>query len=161
MGQKGENRMVSTENIVSQLKTARKEQRLSYQDIVERTEQNGEPVSITTVKRVFSDNPSGIDFRYDNTLKPIARALGITFEPEDEPLDEQFKKVEDEEMQAALSIIKETYEARISDLWSTIKLLRRDKTVLLVVVIILLLFVFYLFADGLHGSWGFFRYPDL
>lgn len=151
--------MVSTEKIVSQLKSARKEQRLSYQGIVDRTEQNGEPVSIATVKRVFSDNPSGIDFRYDNTLLPIARALGIAFEPEDEPLDEQFKKVEDEEMQAALNMIRETYEARVADLWSAIKMLRRDKVILITIALGLLLFVFYLFADGLHGDWGFFQYP--
>lgn len=151
--------MVSAEIMVSKLKSARKEQHLSYQDIVERTEQNGELVSIATVKRVFSDNPNGIDFRYDNTLLPIARALGITFDPEDEPIEEQIEKVEDEEMQAALNLIRETYEARVADLWSAIKMLRRDKVVLIVIALALLLFVFYLFADGLHGDWGFFQYP--
>lgn len=154
-GRGRENRMVSTKELVSKLNAARAERRLTCQDIVAITEQNGEPVSLSTVRRVFADDPGSCDFRLDNTLGPIARALGVSLAEPGEPAQEG-----EDEMQAALAMLKETYEARVADLWATIRLLRRDKLVMVAVIIILLLFVFYLFADGLHGDWGFFRYPE-
>lgn len=143
--------MLSTQTIVSQLRQRKKETGLSLQDIVERTEQNGAPVSHSTVKRVFGDSACDFDFRYDTTLRPIAQALGLNIDP--------IPEEGNEDMQAALTLIRETYEARVADLWSAIKMLRRDKVILIIIALGLLLFVFYLFADGLHGDWGFFQYP--
>lgn len=151
MSQRGEISVIATDSIVSNLRQRKKETGLSLQDIADLTEQNGAAVSLTTVKRVFSEGASDFDFRYDTTLRPIAQALGLSLDP---VLEEG-----SEEMQAALTMLKETYEARVADLWSAIKMLRRDKVILITIALGLLLFVFYLFADGLHGSWGFFRYP--
>lgn len=142
--------MNSTKNIVSQIKEAKKASGLSYQDIVELTEQNGTPVSLSTVKRVFAEDAREWDFRYDSTLNPIAKALDVNLEK---------SQTEDEDMQAAVAAIKEAYEGRINDLWENIKGLKRDKLVLGVVIMILFAFILYLFADGLHGNWGIFQYP--
>lgn len=143
--------MTATDSVVSKLRQRKKETGLTLQDIADRTEQNGVAVSLTTIKRVLSEGASDFDFRYDTTLRPIAQALGLSLDP--------IPEEENEEMQAALTMLRETYEARVADLWSAIRMLRRDKVVLIVIALTLLLFVFYLFADGLHGDWGFFRYP--
>lgn len=144
--------MTATDSIVSKMRQRKKETGLTLQDITDRTEEIGMPVSLATVKRVLSEGASDHDFRYETTLRPIAQALGLSLDPVQE---------DDDEMQAAITMLRDTYEARVADLWSAIKMLRRDKAILLVIVLALLLFVFYLFADGLHGDWGFFRYPEI
>ena len=64
--------------IVTKLKKVREEEGISYQRIVELVEQNGGYVSLSTVKRVFSEGSESYGFQYENTLKPIADAvLGI------------------------------------------------------------------------------------
>lgn len=63
--------------IIEHLKVVRVEKGITYQKIVDETEKMGEPVSMTTVKRVFSD-ASATEFRWESTLKPIATVvLGI------------------------------------------------------------------------------------
>lgn len=142
--------METTKNMVLLIKQAKKDLGLTYQEIVDRTERSGEPVSLSTVKRLFSED-GAFDFRYDTTLRPIANALGVTFDTTTE--------LEDEDMNTALAMIRETYEARINDLWKHIVSLKRDKLILGVVIVILFAFILYLFADGLHGNWGIFQYP--
>ena len=64
--------------IVTNLKRVREENGLSYQKIVEMVENNGEYVSLSTVRRVFEDGSESYGFQFDNTLRPIANAvLGI------------------------------------------------------------------------------------
>ena len=144
--------MNTTKNMAQKLRDAKQRTGMSYEDIVARTEQNGEPVSLSTVRRVLGSGGADADFRYDTTLRPIANALGVA-------LDEKEERTEDEDMTAAISMLKETYEARIADLRDHIVSLRRDKLVLAVVILLLFVFILYLFADGLHGNWGIFQYP--
>lgn len=118
--------MAATDSIVSKMRQRKKETGLSLQDIADRTEQNGTPVSLATVKRVLSESATDYDFRYDTTLRPIAHALGLNLDPIPE---------EDEEMQAVLNALRDTYEARVADLWSAIKMLRRDKVVLIIIAL--------------------------
>lgn len=64
--------------IITNLKRVREENGLSYQKIVEMVENNGEYVSLSTVRRVFEDGSESYGFQFDNTLRPIANAvLGI------------------------------------------------------------------------------------
>lgn len=64
--------------IIVQLKVVRVEKGLSYQKIVDMTEKIGDPVSISTVRRVFTDDKH--TFRWD-TIRPIATVvLGVGFE---------------------------------------------------------------------------------
>ena len=61
-------------DVISQLKNVREEKGISYQDIVDATEEQGVPVSLSTVRRVFT-SPDGTEFRYDTTIRPIVRVV--------------------------------------------------------------------------------------
>ena len=77
------------ENIIPKLREAKEAKGLSYQDISDITEANGEYVSVSSVKRVFSKDADISNFRYNQTIRPIIRAvLGLdeeTAEPTDDP----------------------------------------------------------------------------
>lgn len=74
------------EEVLRRLKIARKTKNLSYQDIVDGTEENGAAVSLSSVKRVFAEDSKASEFRYDTTLQPIIRfVLGI--DSDDDPRD--------------------------------------------------------------------------
>jgi hypothetical protein len=63
-----------TRRIINDLRLVREAAHITYQEIANRTEANGEPVSLSTIKKVFSDSYSH-DHSYEHTIKPIARAL--------------------------------------------------------------------------------------
>ena len=66
------------EEVLRQLKLVRKAKNLSYQDIVDGTEEIGMAVSMSSVKRVFAEDSKACDFRYSTTLRPIVRfVMGI------------------------------------------------------------------------------------
>ena len=77
------------ENIIPKLREAKEVKGLSYQDITDITEENGEYVSVSSVKRVFAKDSDISSFRYNQTIRPIIRAvLGLdaeTEEPKDDP----------------------------------------------------------------------------
>ena len=77
------------EAVLEQLKQARKTKGMSYQDVVDGTEEMGMAVSLSTVKRVFAADSTAADFRWDTTLRPIARVvLGMTSDEEAQTLEE-------------------------------------------------------------------------
>jgi hypothetical protein len=64
--------------IVEQLKAVKAEKEYSYQKIANLTEEMGDPVSLSTIKRVFTEDAR--KFRWD-TIRPIATVLlGVGFE---------------------------------------------------------------------------------
>jgi len=65
---------ISEKVTLNELKRARLARQMTYQEIVDICEKNGEPVSLTTVKRVFSAE-AGSGFRYRTTILPIAHAV--------------------------------------------------------------------------------------
>ena len=66
------------EEVLRQLKAVRKAKNISYQDIVEGTEELGMAVSLSSVKRVFAEDSEATDFRYESTIRPIVRfVMGI------------------------------------------------------------------------------------
>lgn len=68
--------LVDVKSIILQLKAVRDREKISILDIVKKTEAIGEPVSETTVRRVFAENSETEDsFSYDRTIRPIAEAL--------------------------------------------------------------------------------------
>ena len=77
------------ENIIPKLREAKEAKGLSYQDISDITERNGEYVSVSSVKRVFSKDADLSNFRYNQTIRPIIRAVldldAETEEPTDDP----------------------------------------------------------------------------
>lgn len=60
--------------LINELKLLRKQKNITYQEIVDKTEENGETVSLSTVKKVFSDKYEH-DHDYNNVLLPIMNVL--------------------------------------------------------------------------------------
>lgn len=68
--------MVNTkkQELIEELKALRKEKDITYQYIADKTLENGTPVSLSTIKLVFSDTKNH-DHDYNNILRPIADVL--------------------------------------------------------------------------------------
>ena len=85
--------MEDMQELLAKLRVAKDAKAMSYQDIVDRTEENGECVSLSTVKRMFQKDANLSDFRYHQTVRPVIRAvLGLDEEteaPAEEPSTEQ------------------------------------------------------------------------
>ena len=80
------------EEVLRQLKLVRKAKNLSYQDIVDGTEEMGMAVSMSSVKRVFAEDSRACDFRYSTTLRPIVRfVMGIDGDAEEPKTFEEAK----------------------------------------------------------------------
>lgn len=91
--------MSQAQDLLANLRIAREVKKLSYQDIVDITEENHEAVSIASVKRVFAQGARIEDFRYEQTIRPIIRAvLGMDEEviipAPDEPHAEEVATIE-------------------------------------------------------------------
>lgn len=72
-----------TKKLIVQLKKVRNEKKLAPQDIVDMCLENGDYVSLSTVKRIFSADSENMGFRYDTSIKPIAKALlGLGDDPD-------------------------------------------------------------------------------
>ena len=67
--------MTNTRDIIIQLKKVREERGLSYKDILEIMEKNGDYLSKSTLSRVFADGSEDVSFKYEETIRPIANAL--------------------------------------------------------------------------------------
>lgn len=75
--------MSEKQELLAKLRTAKDAKALSYQDIADITEQNGEAVSLSTIKRIFQKESNLEDFRYHQTVRPVVRAvLGLDEETE-------------------------------------------------------------------------------
>lgn len=60
--------------LIDELKALREKKEITYQEIADRTRENGTPVSLSTIKHVFSDKYN-YNHDYKNVLKPIADVL--------------------------------------------------------------------------------------
>lgn len=68
--------LTATKEIITQLKAVKKECELTIPRIKDMLEKNGDYISLSTLRRVFSESSEDNDsFSYDRTLAPIARAL--------------------------------------------------------------------------------------
>lgn len=80
--------MTNTKDIILKLKEVREEKELSYNDILDLMERNGDYLSKSTLSRVFAEGSEEIRFRYEDTIRPIANALlDIETEEETDDLD--------------------------------------------------------------------------
>ena len=80
--------MTNTKEIILKLKEVRKEKDLSYGDILDLMEKNNDYLSKSTISRVFQDGSEELSFRYEETIRPIAKALlDIETIEEDDALD--------------------------------------------------------------------------
>lgn len=67
---------------IDELKDLRKEKGITYQQIADETEANGEAVSLSTIKHVFSDKYNH-DHDWKTVLRPIANVLMPPTEDDD------------------------------------------------------------------------------
>lgn len=64
--------MINTKEIILKLKQAKAEKNLSNNDIVDLTNHY---VSLSSVQRVFADGSENSSFRYEDTIRPLVKAL--------------------------------------------------------------------------------------
>ena len=80
--------MTNSKDVILKLKEVREEKGLSYGDILDLMEKNGDFLSKSTLSRVFAEGSEDIKFRYEDTIRPIANALlDIETIEEDDELD--------------------------------------------------------------------------
>lgn len=101
--------MTNTKEIILKLKEVREEKGLSYGDILDLMEKNNDYLSKSTISRVFSEGSENLSFRYEETIRPIAKALlDIETIEDDDDVDVQamksllqykIKRIEDLEQQ--------------------------------------------------------------
>ena len=103
--------------IIRNLKRVRAENGLSISEIVNLCERNGESVSETTIKKVFSDGSEALGFNYESTLKPIVNALlgdhEETAETDMMISVAQFKEAKIKDLESQMARMEESYKRRI------------------------------------------------
>ena len=67
--------MTNSKDLILKLKEVREEKGLSYGDILDLMEKNGDFLSKSTISRVFAEGSEEMSFRYEETIRPIANAL--------------------------------------------------------------------------------------
>lgn len=67
--------MTNSKDLILKLKEVREEKGLSYNDILELMEKNGDFLSKSTLSRVFAEGSEELSFKYEETIRPIANAL--------------------------------------------------------------------------------------
>lgn len=104
-------------DVIRNLKRVRQENGLSISEIVNLCEKNGESVSETTVKKVFSDGSETFGFNYETTLKPIINALlgdhEETAETDMMISVVQYKEIKIRHLEEQLARMEESYKRRI------------------------------------------------
>lgn len=141
--------------IVTRLRDVRVEKGYSYQKIADMTEEIGEAVSLSTIKRVFAD--SGRGFRWA-TIKPIATVvLGVGFEtPEPDEKVENQPQMYYAEIEALKALVEAKGEM-VAEKIKTIDYLRRQlRRQQIVAGILVFLLVLALVVDLLNHDVGFF-----
>lgn len=100
------------QELIKQLKEAKKQKEYTYPRIMEHLEKNGKYVSLTTLRRVFADGSDGSNFNYETTLLPIAEVL---LEAEDVPTAESPTAAQIDGLRAVIHVQNEEI-ARLHDL---------------------------------------------
>jgi len=67
--------VTNTKEIIMKLKEVREEKELSYTDILKLMENNGDFLSKSTLSRIFAEGSEETNFDYENTIRPIAKAI--------------------------------------------------------------------------------------
>lgn len=64
-----------TREVILKLKAVKEERGLSLQRILDMVLENGGNISMSSVRKVFSEGSENLTFRYEDTIKPIADVL--------------------------------------------------------------------------------------
>ena len=68
-------RAEKTGEVIQALKKVRAEHGYTYQKIIDMVSENGGTISMNTVRKVFSDGSENMNFRYEDSIQPIADVL--------------------------------------------------------------------------------------
>ena len=123
--------LTKSQELIRQLKDAKERNEMTYPRIMDRIEENGKFVSLTTLRRVFAagSEENASSFNYETTLLPIAEVL---LDVEDVPTNDRSPyaqeidglkaviHVQNEEI-ARLHEMKEHLESRITFLLEQIE----------------------------------------
>lgn len=86
--------MTNTREIILKLKEVKQGKELSYSQILALMEKNGDYLSKSTLSRLFADGSENESFKYDETIRPVAKALlDIETIEDDDTMDVQAMKV--------------------------------------------------------------------
>ena len=143
------------QEIVTRLRDVRVEKGYSYQKIADLTEEIGEAVSLSTIKRVFAD--SGKGFRWA-TIKPIATVvLGVGFEtPEPDEKVENQPQMYYAEIEALKALVEAKGEM-VAEKNKTVDYLRKQlRRQQIVAAIVFGLLAVMLIVDFFNPNVGFF-----
>lgn len=123
--------MNKTKDLIIKLKAVKEEKGLSLNKIADLVEANGDFISRSSIQRVFADGSEESSFRYEDTIRPIAKALlDIETIEEDDSLDTatlkallkyKIQRIEDlenqlEHLQAALDNEKLKRHEKVDDI---------------------------------------------
>lgn len=67
--------MTNQRDLILKLKEVRIEKGYSYADIIRIMEENGDYISKSTLSRLFAEGSEEISFKYEETIRPVAKAL--------------------------------------------------------------------------------------
>ena len=67
--------MTNTKDIIVKLKEVKEEKNLSLGNILDLMEKNGDYLAKSTLSRVFAEGSEEQSFKYEETIRPIAKAL--------------------------------------------------------------------------------------
>lgn len=67
--------MNKTKDLIIKLKAVKDEKGLSLNKIADLVEANGDFISRSSIQRVFAEGSENTSFRYEDTIRPIAKAL--------------------------------------------------------------------------------------
>ena len=85
--------MTTTKDIIIKLKEVREEKNLSFNDIISLMEKNNDYIAKSTLSRVFAEGSEDLHFKYEETIRPIAKALlDIEHIEDDDTMDIQAMK---------------------------------------------------------------------
>lgn len=118
--------LTKTQELIKKLKEVRESDEFTFPRIEEMIKNNGDTLSLSTIKRVFAEGSENINFSYEYTLLPIAKVLLVGEDiPSGETSDEASKlrayiQAQNEEIER-LHELKEHLESRISFLLDQIE----------------------------------------
>ena len=135
--------------ITERLNALKSQGNYSWQDLSDMT-----GIPVPTIRKTFSGETVNPSFEVVSKLiAAMGGGLDDLKEKKEIRTPERAK-----EYNLSLSEIKALYEDRTADLWSVINKTALEKRVLFITTMSLVAFIIYLFADGMNGGWGFFRY---
>lgn len=124
----------TTKDLILRLKRIKEEEQLSYSNILRMIEENGDHLGSATIARVFANGSENQNFRYYDTLKPIAKVL-LKLEEKEEGISDEEQATKDvaliKDMEYRMLLekhesMKKRYEERVKYLEDRVEYLKEQ-----------------------------------